>query len=249
MDDQQPTDPSSSYASGWYPDPQGRYEQRYYDGQAWTAQVQSAGVSGYDGPVAAPAAYYSPSAVSNLGGRYPAASGMPTRRIGQNRLGAGFVLACLGWFVLLVATQMEWLAGQTLFELSDGAGAYAGSFAETVPYQAVTTIVFMLLVIIATTLPYQPGKFMGFLYGGCIGLVVCWNKLDANSPSIRSNLVGALVVLAHMGTIWYQLGVVTDQVPQYAGLAFGPGYWTFIGGLALLLVGSLLGRRYVRVDV
>lgn len=35
-------------AAGWYPDPGGRHEQRYWDGAAWTAQVADAGVQSTD---------------------------------------------------------------------------------------------------------------------------------------------------------------------------------------------------------
>lgn len=33
---------------GWYPDPCGRYEYRFYDGEFWTNNVSSAGVQGAD---------------------------------------------------------------------------------------------------------------------------------------------------------------------------------------------------------
>lgn len=36
---------------GWYRDPFARYEQRYFDGNAWTAHVSTAGTQGVD-PVA-----------------------------------------------------------------------------------------------------------------------------------------------------------------------------------------------------
>jgi hypothetical protein len=39
---------------GWYPDPQGRAEQRYFDGTQWTDNVSNAGVQSTD-PVNAPA--------------------------------------------------------------------------------------------------------------------------------------------------------------------------------------------------
>jgi hypothetical protein len=42
--------------SGWYPDPMGRFEYRYHNGQAWTADVASGGrryVDPLDGPPAA----------------------------------------------------------------------------------------------------------------------------------------------------------------------------------------------------
>ena len=37
-------------AAGWLPDPSGRYERRYWSGQAWTEHVTSDGVPGSDPP-------------------------------------------------------------------------------------------------------------------------------------------------------------------------------------------------------
>jgi uncharacterized protein YxjI len=42
-------------AAGWYPDPFGRHEMRYWDGRAWTANVSTRGVVAMDEPVGAPA--------------------------------------------------------------------------------------------------------------------------------------------------------------------------------------------------
>jgi len=36
-------------ASGWYPDPYGRHEQRWWDGNAWTAHVSDQGVASVEG--------------------------------------------------------------------------------------------------------------------------------------------------------------------------------------------------------
>lgn len=45
----------SNPAANWYPDPTGRHEHRYWDGNAWTDHVSDRGVTGTD-PVNAPAA-------------------------------------------------------------------------------------------------------------------------------------------------------------------------------------------------
>lgn len=42
-------------AAGWYPDPFGRHEVRYWDGRAWTANVSTKGQASMDEPVGAPA--------------------------------------------------------------------------------------------------------------------------------------------------------------------------------------------------
>jgi hypothetical protein len=38
--------------AGWYPDPSGRFEMRYWDGQQWTEYVSRAGQQYTDPPVA-----------------------------------------------------------------------------------------------------------------------------------------------------------------------------------------------------
>jgi uncharacterized RDD family membrane protein YckC len=52
------TTPSGYTSPGWYADPSGRYELRFWDGAAWTIQVSNRGVLGYDSPAvpSAPAA-------------------------------------------------------------------------------------------------------------------------------------------------------------------------------------------------
>jgi hypothetical protein len=46
------TAPESSVPAGWYADPSGRYELRYWDGNAWTEHVSRAGQQFTDPPVA-----------------------------------------------------------------------------------------------------------------------------------------------------------------------------------------------------
>jgi hypothetical protein len=43
---------TQSHPTGWYPDPTGRADQRYWDGNAWTENVSRAGVQGTE-PVTA----------------------------------------------------------------------------------------------------------------------------------------------------------------------------------------------------
>jgi len=40
--------PSAAAAAGWYPDPTARFEQRYWDGAKWTADVASGGDTATD---------------------------------------------------------------------------------------------------------------------------------------------------------------------------------------------------------
>ncbi len=50
--------------AGWYRDPSGRHDQRYWDGGAWTERVQSAGAQSF-APITAPDWYEDPT------GRFP----------------------------------------------------------------------------------------------------------------------------------------------------------------------------------
>jgi hypothetical protein len=38
----------SIHSEGWYPDPTGRFQLRYWDGTAWTAHVSTAGAASVD---------------------------------------------------------------------------------------------------------------------------------------------------------------------------------------------------------
>ena len=44
--------PVVSTPAGWYPDPSGRFEMRYWDGSAWTEHVSRQGQQFTDPPVA-----------------------------------------------------------------------------------------------------------------------------------------------------------------------------------------------------
>ncbi len=46
----QVSNPYSSTPSGWYPDPSGRHERRYWDGAQWTAHVCTRSIVGTDDP-------------------------------------------------------------------------------------------------------------------------------------------------------------------------------------------------------
>ncbi|MGH3372835.1 MAG: DUF2510 domain-containing protein, partial [Nocardioidaceae bacterium] len=45
---------AKTQAPGWYADPFGRYEVRYWDGQSWTAHVSTGGTAATDEPVQGP---------------------------------------------------------------------------------------------------------------------------------------------------------------------------------------------------
>ena len=49
---QQQVQPESTVPAGWYADPSGRYELRYWDGNQWTEHVSRGGQQSTDPPVA-----------------------------------------------------------------------------------------------------------------------------------------------------------------------------------------------------
>ena len=88
--------------SGWYPDPMGRFEYRYHNGAAWTADVATGGrryVDPLDGPPTA-TSFGPPTATSF--GTPPA----PTRP-GARRAGNGIALA--GMVCGIVGVTIAWL--------------------------------------------------------------------------------------------------------------------------------------------
>jgi hypothetical protein len=237
-------------SEGWHPDPQRRFELRYHDGSTWTEHVASGGQHLVD---PAGVGYLSPSAVGSAGGLY-LGTGSPERPrlVGQNTVGAGLATAAVGWLVMFGATFLPWIDDEALWALVTSSGS--GSVPETelvsgLQGQVAVSLVWMILVIVGTTLPYQPGKVVGFLMAGCIGLIVCWRKLDAHAQSIRSNLLGVFVVLLHGASIAFALVRVTDDAPGYVDGDVGTGPWVLGAGLALVALGALIGRRYHRVAV
>jgi uncharacterized RDD family membrane protein YckC len=58
---------------GWYPDPSGRHQVRYWDGSGWTAHVSDNGIAGVDEPNRPAAPAYPPVAAPPSYGNGPAA--------------------------------------------------------------------------------------------------------------------------------------------------------------------------------
>lgn len=83
------------YAAGWYPDPTGRFEHRYYDGATWTEFVATGGTQGNDPLPEAPAVQAADAASAPT---EPAARAEPTGPSGPSGPSApARFLAQLGW--------------------------------------------------------------------------------------------------------------------------------------------------------
>jgi hypothetical protein len=82
--------------SGWYPDPTRRFEYRYHNGQAWTADVATAGHR-YVDPLTGPPGLPPPGAPGPTGPTGgPGPAGAPMRRAGNGIALAGMVCGIVG---------------------------------------------------------------------------------------------------------------------------------------------------------
>src|SRR4051794_8981077 len=102
------TDQAETFAAGWYADPQGRFDHRYYDGNQWTVHVQHGGVASMDVPNAAVAAPWSP----NRQGF----TEIP-RYAHRNAAGVGFVVGLIGVILVIGSLFMPWVDGLAVFDL------------------------------------------------------------------------------------------------------------------------------------
>jgi hypothetical protein len=94
----------SQTSPGWYPDPNGRYAQRYHDGTSWTEHVADAAGNRSTDPQGAAAGAAPAGTGLGVGG---GVSGVQTG--GQFALTVGFIAAAVGaLFVLLSLIGLDW---------------------------------------------------------------------------------------------------------------------------------------------
>lgn len=231
------------YAAGWYPDPQGRFETRYYDGAAWTAQVTRNGIPTVDGP--------SPSTFRpGLGMGAPPSAAEPrsfsTFARDQNGTGVGLALFVVGIVMVAGSLALPWFGEQTLSRLASVSSNTVANTADAVIVQTTISLLWMAWAAAFTSIRWQPGKIGGFLFAGCLGLLVCWRPLDRDSPSKRSNLLGGIVMMIHTVVLWGGINSVRD-LPGLASTDLGIGVWVATAGFACAVVGAFVGRRRSRV--
>jgi hypothetical protein len=86
------SDPSSSSPSGWFPDPLGRHEHRYFNGSAWTADVSDGG-NRYVDPL-------------GTGGGWAAAGPPPRNGVATAALVCGIIGLLVAWMPFVVAVGL-----------------------------------------------------------------------------------------------------------------------------------------------
>jgi hypothetical protein len=105
------TNISETMAPGWYPDPAGRHESRYWDGARWTEQIADAGVAG-----------------SDPGGLTPPSPAGPTAGGGGSRTGI--------MVVVVIVAALAAIAIGAFFVLQGGDGGGGGGGGPLAgPYQ------------------------------------------------------------------------------------------------------------------
>lgn len=237
---------------GWYPDPHKRSELRWFDGAAWTTHVSNGGVQADE--AASPAAASGALLYGNLGHLPPSRAARPMRQE-INGIGPGFFVALVGIVVVAASCLLPWINGITLFNLEDertysgylGTSGSTSSFGvSTLQSQLVVTVLWLLLVLLLTTTRVQPGPLLGFLLFGCIGLIVCWQPIDRDDRSARSNVLGMIVVILHGMALFALYFAALDR---YTDPDMGSGPIVLGIGLFLTFVGVLLGRGRRVVEV
>lgn len=236
-------------AAGWYPDPQGRFESRYWNGTAWTNHILHRGTPGTDAPGAgaAPGApgVVTVAAAANLGG-VPGPRPAHHGRVRQeNRAGIGTVLVLAGLALYAFSLGQPWIGGTDAMTKPPGLAAAAsqdwGSFGEALGMGAIV----LVLTVLFTTLRYQPGGVAGLFYGGIIGCILLRNKPDRDSPTRRSNYLALFVLPLSLIVIWATASSISNE-EGYGSLGSGPKVATV--GFLLALVGAFVGRRRITIQ-
>lgn len=125
---------TTSWPAGWFPDPTGRHDHRWWDGGAWTSHVADAGISGLDplpdtatAYAAAPAAPAAPAERPATGAQVPAAPGSGRDPVAVTALVVGLVGLALSFvpgfgLVLPIAAIVLGIVGRSRIRRSARSG-------------------------------------------------------------------------------------------------------------------------------
>jgi hypothetical protein len=208
--------------AGWHPDPTGRFGARYFDGAAWTDQVQGAngqvttdalerspGATPPPPPAPAPPAWGPPG-----GGYAPAAPAPLAKATGF----LGLALAGLGW--LLAATSL------LLFNWGDGVSR--GDIADVAPDPFTDGIE----LADSVTIMYVQWAGFALLALVLLGLGAALLGLIGRDPTVLRFLVGGLAGFAAIVHAFAVVRALRDNVELGAHLGT-LGYLVAIAGLAI----------------
>ena len=224
------SDTTPNTPAGWYADPLGRHERRYWDGAAWTEHIVDATTQGTD-PVSGPPAPTEQAAQVASSG--PAAA-VPATRPGRsaNRV-AGCVVAAAGGVAMIAGTYMTWLSagaahvsGWNLYheeaDLNQNVFYIGHMFTKTSPFlTGLTTLIvgIALVVIVALTMALPASRSSAERAGK-------W----AVNPGVAL-LVVLLAVCVLVGGVWNMVSWLTTGRDSNASAAAGL-YVVAAGGIA-----------------
>jgi hypothetical protein len=208
--------------AGWYPDPSGRYNLRYFDGATWTSHVTDAsGAVIQDNAAAAapPAAATTEVPAYGSAPTYGGPSSTFNDRSGLRM--AATIIAALGFVAVLLGMvlDVEWLvpegggSGLSLSDLRDNGGG--GTF----------------------------DTFDGFLDGGWIAVVV-FSGLAAVGAWLRGPFRWVGLGLAIAGLV-YTGAAVGEVLEDIDGIELGNGAAVAMLGLVAGIVGTAISRKPV----
>jgi hypothetical protein len=183
-------------AAGWYPDPRGRHEHRYFDGTAWTDHVADGGRPSTD-PVDAPAEPSRSAPASSGFGTTPFPRRRPTRpkrtitEVGQYST-ASRVAVFAGAALLVVGAFLPWVEASVGF-LSVTNNGIDGDGAFTLACGIGAGVLFWLVVSNA-------GRLITLLAGAFSLLVAIYDITDINGKADElSSASGVFQVEASVG--------------------------------------------------
>lgn len=222
--------------SGWFPDPTGRFDQRYHDGTTWTLKVQRDGVESLD---LALASTVNPAGMGSvLPPKTPTDSSLPLGAAVPLTSGAGRVPVAVrrrevdnvgyGTFIGLIGV-VTMAAGLMMIE--------QGTLEAFVSLP--TGIVYLAwygFLVLCTTMRYQPKALAGFIIFGFIGLFVLRGDTDADSK--RSNALAAIAIIFVI--LQYSLTMPADPSTSAK---------VFLAGQVVVLVGVVVGRKITKTEV
>jgi uncharacterized membrane protein YidH (DUF202 family) len=227
------SDMTPSAAAGWYADPLGRHERRYWDGAAWTDHIVDGTTQGTD-PVSGPPVATGQAA--QTASAAPAAVVPATPRPGRsaNRV-AGCVIAAAGGAAMIAGTYLTWVSASVGIratgwdyyrmqsQMHAGVFMTAGSmFTKTSPLLTglTTLIVGIAIVVLALMILALPAS------QAATGQT---RKRDVNP--VLAALVLLLAVCALVGGVWNLVTYFTTG--PHSGVSAGAGlYVVAAGGIA-----------------
>lgn len=214
---------TTSTPAGWHPDPTGRHQHRYWDGQEWTEHVADAGVSATDPPtmdsaaaptaVASPAA--SPTASPTASPSAPGAWTSPTPSRADRANPVFAFTSALGGLALVVGSFLDAATASAAF--GDTSVESSKSYLDgDGPITLVIGLAIIALAVLVGT-----------------GVIPRWGALIVGGLGV----VGAIVAVIDILDVQDQ----SDKLQPFGGsIDIGPALWVcLVGGVAAVVLSLL----------